>query len=45
VGKSGKRLHWQFCDPAGAEDEIASFREVRDQLQLRLREFAWALSA
>jgi len=40
VGKSGKRLHWPFPDPAAAADQMAAFREVRDQLQQRLREFA-----
>jgi Protein-tyrosine-phosphatase len=39
-----KRIHWSFDDPAaagGSEDErLAVFRRVRDEIELRLREFA-----
>jgi arsenate reductase len=39
----GTRLHWSFPDPAavhGSEEErLAAFREVRDAIELRLREW------
>jgi arsenate reductase len=39
----GRRLHWSFEDPAafvGSEDEkLAKFREVRDQIEQRIK--AW----
>jgi arsenate reductase len=39
----GKRLHWGFEDPAafvGSEEEtLAKFREVRDQIDTRVREW------
>ncbi len=38
-----QRIHWSFDDPAaavGSEDErLAVFRRVRDEIELRLREF------
>ncbi|NJM10370.1 MAG: arsenate reductase ArsC [Bdellovibrionaceae bacterium] len=39
IGKAGKRLHWPFPDPAGAEEEMSSFRTVRDLIKNRLLEF------
>jgi arsenate reductase len=39
----GQRLHWAFDDPAAVdgtdEDKLAKFREVRDQIDHRLREW------
>ena len=39
----GQRLHWSFEDPAvfaGSEDEkIAKFREVRDRIERRVKEW------
>lgn len=39
-----KRIHWSFDDPAeatGSEDQVAAvFRRVRDEIAVRLREFA-----
>jgi arsenate reductase len=39
-----ERLHWPLPDPAGAqpEDAPARFREVRDELERRLRDFGHA---
>jgi arsenate reductase len=38
------RLHWPFLDPAavqGSEEaRLAAFRETRDQIQARIREFS-----
>jgi len=31
------RLDWAMPDPAGADDELAAFRDVRDELFRRLR--------
>jgi arsenate reductase len=37
----GQRLHWSFEDPSafrGSEDEkLAKFRDVRDQIELRIK--------
>jgi len=42
-GKVGNRLHWDFLDPAEAEgteeDRLEVFRNVRNQIEARLREF------
>ena len=39
----GTRLHWPFDDPAAAtsseEERLAKFREVRDAIELRIREW------
>jgi arsenate reductase len=39
----GQRMHWAFDDPAAAEgteeDKLAKFREVRDQIDRRIREW------
>lgn len=39
----GTRLHWPFDDPAQAEgdseERLAAFREVRDQIEARIREW------
>jgi arsenate reductase len=39
----GQRLHWPFDDPAAAkgsdEDKLAKFREVRDQIEKRIKEW------
>ncbi len=39
-----EKLHWGLPDPAGAggsnEERLAKFREVRDEIQRRLGEFA-----
>lgn len=39
-----ERIHWSFDDPADAEGEdaerLAVFRRVRDEIRVRLREFA-----
>ena len=39
-----KRLHWSFTDPAAIEGDhktrLAMFRQVRDQIKNRLKEFA-----
>ena len=39
----GQRLHWSFEDPAafvGSDDEkLAKFREVRDQIEQRVKEW------
>ena len=39
----GQRLHWAFDDPAAVEgtdeDKLAKFREVRDQIDRRIREW------
>lgn len=38
-----KRIHWSFEDPAAVEGEeavrLAAFRDIRDQIAARLREF------
>ena len=38
-----QRLHWSFPDPSAAEGDEASqlavFRQVRDQIEARIREF------
>jgi arsenate reductase (thioredoxin) len=38
-----KRIHWSFDDPAAAEGDeparIAVFRRVRDEIELRLKQF------
>ena len=40
---SGRRLHWSLPDPAAAtgshEEKLQAFREVRDELQQRIRKF------
>ena len=39
----GTRLHWPFDDPAeaggGHEERLAAYREVRDQIETRVREW------
>uniref|UniRef100_A0A7C4L016 Arsenate reductase ArsC n=1 Tax=Bellilinea caldifistulae TaxID=360411 RepID=A0A7C4L016_9CHLR len=39
----GKRMHWPFEDPAafvgGEEETLQKFREVRDQIDARVREW------
>jgi len=39
----GQRMHWAFDDPAAVEgtdeDKLAKFREVRDQIDRRIREW------
>ncbi len=39
----GRRLHWTFDDPAGAqgtsEERLTVFRRVRDEIEQRIREF------
>jgi arsenate reductase len=39
----GQRLHWAFDDPAAVEgtdeDKLAKFRQVRDQIDQRIREW------
>jgi len=39
----GQRLHWPFEDPAAfsgsAEEKLAKFREVRDQIVIRVNEW------
>ena len=39
----GTRLHWPFDDPAaatgGEQERLAKFREVRDAIELRIREW------
>jgi arsenate reductase len=38
-----QRIHWAFDDPAAVEgtdeDKLAKFREVRDQIDRRIREW------
>ena len=38
-----KKLHWNFADPASAkgsaEEKMAVFRSVRDEIGTRIREF------
>lgn len=45
----GQRLHWSFEDPAafeGTEEEkLAKFREVRDQIEARVRAWLQELDA
>lgn len=40
---TGRRLHWSLPDPAAAtgshDEKLQAFREVRDELQQRIREF------
>jgi arsenate reductase len=39
----GQRLHWPFEDPAAfqgtQEEKLAKFREVRDQIEAKVKEF------
>ena len=39
----GQRMHWAFDDPAAVEgteeEQLAKFREVRDQIDRRIREW------
>lgn len=41
-----KRLHWSFEDPAAVqgtdEERLAAFRRIRDQIHIRLMDFARA---
>ena len=43
-----ERVHWSFDDPAAAagdaEAVMAVFRRVRDEIEGRLREFAWKVT-
>ena len=43
------RLHWSFADPAatvgGKDERLAAFREVRDAIHLRVREWLGERSA
>ncbi len=43
----GTRLHWPFDDPAAAEgdheERLAVYREVRDRIEARIREWLTAL--
>ena len=43
-----RRIHWSFADPAAAPGDVAerlmAFRQVRDQIRQRLREFLNQLS-
>jgi arsenate reductase len=43
----GKRLHWEFEDPAafagGEEQTLSRFREVRDQIDVRIK--SWLAQA
>jgi arsenate reductase (thioredoxin) len=45
----GVRLHWPFEDPAAFEgsdgDKLAKFREVRDQIEARVKEWLQEISA
>ena len=40
---SGIRLHWNFPDPAAAkgtrEEELVKFRQVRDQIRVKIQEW------
>lgn len=40
---SGKKMHWAFEDPASAEGDeeqiIARFREIRDQIDAKIKEW------
>lgn len=40
---SAERIHWSFDDPAAirgsAEEKLAEFRRVRDEIQMRLQNF------
>ncbi len=40
----GQRLHWPFEDPAafqgGPEEKLTKFREVRDEIEAKVKEFA-----
>jgi arsenate reductase (thioredoxin) len=40
----GQRLHWPFEDPAAfqgsSEEKLAKFREVRDEIEAKVKEFA-----
>jgi len=44
IGGAKHRLHWDFLDPAEAEEsreqELAVFRTVRDQIKARIEKFA-----
>ena len=48
ISNANQRLHWPFPDPADAtgtdEDKAAVFREVRDAIETRIREFLVSLS-
>jgi arsenate reductase len=40
-----QRLHWPFADPAAVEGSeevrLAAFRDIRDQIQARIRDFSF----
>jgi arsenate reductase len=40
---AGKHIHWDFEDPAAVEgtdeEKLAKFREVRDQVDQRIKEW------
>jgi arsenate reductase len=44
-----RRIHWSFPDPAaaegGQEDRLQAFRQVRDAIEARLREWVATLTA
>ncbi|HIN94182.1 MAG: arsenate reductase ArsC [Pirellulaceae bacterium] len=48
IGNANQRLHWPFPDPAevcGSEEEnLVVFREVRDAIEAKIREFMASLS-
>ena len=48
ISNANQRLHWPFPDPADAtgtdEEKAAVFREVRDAIETRIREFLTSAS-
>ena len=47
ISKTAKKLHWPFPDPAAhtgaAEEQIKTFRQIRDSIKSKLQEFAGVL--
>lgn len=45
----GQRLHWPFDDPAAFEgsehDKLEFFRQVRDQIEIRIRQWLFELES
>ncbi|UYL09903.1 hypothetical protein B9G69_004855 [Bdellovibrio sp. SKB1291214] len=43
--KTAKKLHWPIPDPASApeNDKLTAFREARESIQLKLKEFKSSL--